>query len=50
MCTGFWWGNVTEGDHWREPDVDGSIILRQIEGRDVHRVLLVKREGKRPLE
>ena len=27
MCTGFWWGNVGERDHWVDPDVDGRIIL-----------------------
>jgi len=25
--TGFWWGNLRERDHWRDPDVDGRIIL-----------------------
>jgi hypothetical protein len=29
-CTGFWWGNMMERDHWRYPDVDGRIILRWI--------------------
>jgi hypothetical protein len=29
-CTGFWWGNLRERDHWRDPDVDGRIILRWI--------------------
>jgi len=24
---GFWWGNLREGDHWRDPGVDGKIIL-----------------------
>ena len=28
MCTGFWWGNLRERDHWGDPDVDGRIILR----------------------
>ena len=28
VCTGFWWGNLRERDHWGEPDVDGRIILR----------------------
>jgi hypothetical protein len=27
MCTGFWWGNPREIDHWRDPGVDGKIIL-----------------------
>jgi hypothetical protein len=29
-CTGFWWGNLRERDHWRDPDVDGRILLRWI--------------------
>jgi hypothetical protein len=28
VCTGFWWGNLRERDHWVDPDVDGRIILR----------------------
>ena len=28
LCTGFWWGNLRERDHWGDPDVDGRIILR----------------------
>ena len=27
-CTGFWWGNLRERDHWADPGVDGRIILR----------------------
>jgi hypothetical protein len=27
VCTGFWWGNLRERDHWVDPDVDGRIIL-----------------------
>ena len=30
MCTGFWWGNRREIDHWGDPGVDGTIILRRI--------------------
>ena len=29
-CTGFWWGNLRERDHWGDPDEDGRIILRWI--------------------
>ena len=25
--TGYWWGNLNEGDHLGDPDVDGRIIL-----------------------
>jgi hypothetical protein len=28
VCTGFWWGRLSERDHWGDPDVDGRIILR----------------------
>ena len=28
VCTGFWLGNLSERDHWGDPDVDGRIILR----------------------
>jgi hypothetical protein len=27
---GFWWGNLTETDHWGDPGVDGSIILKRL--------------------
>jgi len=26
-CVGSWWGNRREGDHGRDPGVDGWIIL-----------------------
>ena len=29
-CTGFWWGNLKERNHWGDPDADGRIILRWI--------------------
>jgi hypothetical protein len=30
VCTGFWWENLRERDHWGVPAVDGRIILRRI--------------------
>ena len=33
MYTGFWWGNLKERDHFRDPGVDGRIILRWIFGK-----------------
>jgi hypothetical protein len=30
QITGFWWGNLRERDHWGDPDVDGTIVLRRI--------------------
>jgi len=29
-CTGFWWVNRRERDHWLDPGADGRIILRWI--------------------
>jgi len=30
VCTVFWWGNLREIDHLRDPGIDGRIILRWI--------------------
>jgi hypothetical protein len=27
VCTGFWWGNLREGDLLGDPGIDGRIIL-----------------------
>jgi hypothetical protein len=27
---GFWWKTLKERDHWRDPGIDGRIILRRI--------------------
>jgi hypothetical protein len=33
MYTGFWCGDLREGDHLGDPGIDGRIILRLIFGR-----------------
>ena len=49
-CTGSWWGNRRERDHWGDLGLGGWIILGWIcEERGVYRVLVGKPEGKRPL-
>jgi hypothetical protein len=30
VCTGLWWENLREREHWGDPAVDGRIILRRI--------------------
>jgi hypothetical protein len=30
VCTGCWWGSLRERGHWRDPDVDGKIILKWV--------------------
>ena len=28
MYSGFWWGNLNDGDHLEETDLDGRIIVK----------------------
>jgi hypothetical protein len=30
MHTGFWWGNLRERDHLKDPGMDGRMILKWI--------------------
>jgi hypothetical protein len=30
VCTWFWWENLRERDHLRDPNIDGRVILRWI--------------------
>jgi hypothetical protein len=34
VCTGFWWGNLRERDHWGHSDVEDNIKmdLQEMEG------------------
>ena len=32
-CTELWWGNLRERDHFRDPGVDGSSIIRWAFGK-----------------
>jgi len=30
VCTGFWWGNLKEGEHLEDPGLDERIIIKWI--------------------
>jgi hypothetical protein len=31
VCTRCWWGNLKERDHWGDQDIDGRIILMNLQ-------------------
>jgi len=33
VYTGFWWGDLREKDHLRDPGIDGRVILKWISGK-----------------
>jgi hypothetical protein len=35
MYTGFWWGNLRERAHWRDPEVDGRIEFIKMDLQEV---------------
>ena len=41
VCTGFWWGNLRERDHWGDPDVgkDKAVPLQSWSGPEGSRKL-----------
>jgi hypothetical protein len=49
MCTGIEVRKPDGKDNWGDPHVDGMIILRLIESRDLHRFLVRNPDLKRPL-